>query len=187
MVAEKFNRQALEALSQLTTASLSRADFQTAPKADAADRQRLDVPVVGRRAEYETLIKAHQRAQQHGMRLLTVRGRAGIGKTRLTEQFVTGLQHRAPMCSSAGPLPPVPAFPINPSRAGCAGRPIRIRSQSWSHGAAEPEGHLAEKRKGNIMVLPPLGVWQCRVMAGALIAPEAASMQARIEAAMGRP
>ena len=53
-------------------------------------------------------------------------------------------------------------------------------------GTAEPEGYLAEKRKGNIMVLPPRGVWQCQVLAGALNAAEAAAMEARVDAAMGR-
>lgn len=53
-------------------------------------------------------------------------------------------------------------------------------------GTAEPEGYLAEKRKGNIMVLPPRGMWQCRVLAGALSATEAEMMEARIEAGMGR-
>lgn len=53
-------------------------------------------------------------------------------------------------------------------------------------GTAEPEGYLAEKRKGNIMVLPAHGVWQCRVLTGALSAAESAAMEARIETTMGR-
>ena len=52
-------------------------------------RQRLKIPFVGRQAEYETLIKAYQRALHHGLQLVTVQGQTGIGKTRLTEQFVT--------------------------------------------------------------------------------------------------
>ncbi|MFO7679138.1 MAG: BTAD domain-containing putative transcriptional regulator [Chloroflexota bacterium] len=52
-------------------------------------RQRLKIPFVGRQAEYETLIKAYQRALHHGLQLVTVQGQSGIGKTRLTEQFVT--------------------------------------------------------------------------------------------------
>ena len=56
---------------------------------DTTARQRLKFPFAGRRAEYETLIKAYQRAGHHGLQLVTVQGQAGIGKTRLTEQFVT--------------------------------------------------------------------------------------------------
>jgi DNA-binding SARP family transcriptional activator/predicted ATPase len=52
-------------------------------------RQRLKIPFVGRQAEYETLIKAYQRALHDGLQLVTVQGQAGMGKTRLTEQFVT--------------------------------------------------------------------------------------------------
>jgi DNA-binding SARP family transcriptional activator len=52
-------------------------------------RQRLKIPFAGRQAEYDTLIKAYQRARQHGLQLVTVQGQAGIGKTRLTEQFAT--------------------------------------------------------------------------------------------------
>ena len=58
-------------------------------KADTTARQRLSIPFVGRQAEYETLIKAYQRAGQYGLQLVTVQGQAGIGKTRLTEQFAT--------------------------------------------------------------------------------------------------
>jgi DNA-binding SARP family transcriptional activator len=160
---ERLQRQALDALSQLTSACLGRADFQTAqqfarqqlalepwreeahrqlmhalaamdertaalaqfercraslaealgiapssetialatrireahldphvqPRAYATNRQRLEIPFVGRRAEYEMLITAYERARQHGLQLLAVRGRVGIGKTRLTEQFIS--------------------------------------------------------------------------------------------------
>ncbi|MFO7705426.1 MAG: AAA family ATPase [Halopseudomonas sp.] len=57
--------------------------------ADTTARQRLKIPFAGRQAEYETLIKAYQRAGQQGLQLVTVQGQAGIGKTRLTEQFAT--------------------------------------------------------------------------------------------------
>lgn len=53
-------------------------------------------------------------------------------------------------------------------------------------GTAEPEGYLAEKAKGNLKVLPPHGVWQCHVLAGALSATEAAAMEAQIDRAMKR-
>ena len=51
--------------------------------------QRLNIPFVGRKTEFETLVKAYQQASQLGLQLVTVQGNAGIGKTRLTEQFVT--------------------------------------------------------------------------------------------------
>jgi predicted ATPase len=44
---------------------------------------------VGRQAEYETLVSAYHRAAHHGLQVVTVQGYAGMGKTRLTEQFVT--------------------------------------------------------------------------------------------------
>ena len=52
-------------------------------------RQRLKIPFVGRKNEYETLVKSYQQAKQQGLQLVTVQGYAGMGKTRLTEQFVT--------------------------------------------------------------------------------------------------
>ena len=56
--------------------------------ADTVVRPRLKTPFVGRKAEFETLRKAYQQASQQGFQLVTVQGNAGIGKTRLTEQFV---------------------------------------------------------------------------------------------------
>ena len=52
-------------------------------------RQQLKTPFVGRKAELETLRNAYQQAKEQGLQLVTVQGKAGIGKTRLTEQFVT--------------------------------------------------------------------------------------------------
>ena len=44
---------------------------------------------MGRTAEYKTLVKAYRWATSEGVQVVTVQGKAGIGKTRLTEQFVT--------------------------------------------------------------------------------------------------
>lgn len=70
-----------------------REDQQERPpphqSSDTVERQRLKIPFVGRKAEYETLVKAYRQASHHGLQLVTVQGKAGIGKTRLTEQFVT--------------------------------------------------------------------------------------------------
>ncbi|MFQ5435948.1 MAG: BTAD domain-containing putative transcriptional regulator, partial [Anaerolineae bacterium] len=57
--------------------------------ADTVARQRLKVPFVGREAEYKSLVNAYRQASSQGLQLVTVQGKAGIGKTRLTEQFVT--------------------------------------------------------------------------------------------------
>lgn len=50
---------------------------------------RLTLPFVGRQAEYETLLKAYRRASSAGLQVVVLAGKAGMGKTRLTEQFVT--------------------------------------------------------------------------------------------------
>ena len=50
--------------------------------------RRLTIPFVGRQLEFETLIKAYQQATRDGLQVVTVQGRAGIGKTRLTQQFL---------------------------------------------------------------------------------------------------
>lgn len=50
--------------------------------------RRLTIPFVGRQSEFETLIKAYQRAAGDGLQVMTVQGKAGIGKTRLTQQFL---------------------------------------------------------------------------------------------------
>ncbi|MBL8094927.1 MAG: DUF4432 family protein [Anaerolineales bacterium] len=46
---------------------------------------------------------------------------------------------------------------------------------------AEPEGYSAEKAKGNLLVLPPGGVWTCNMEMGALNPAEAAEESALIE------
>ena len=56
--------------------------------ADTGARRQLKTPFVGRQAESETLRKAYQQAGRQGLQVVTVQGKAGIGKTRLTEQFV---------------------------------------------------------------------------------------------------
>ncbi len=44
---------------------------------------------MGRKAEYAALVNAYQRAVRDGLQVVTLVGNAGIGKTRITEQFVT--------------------------------------------------------------------------------------------------
>jgi hypothetical protein len=51
---------------------------------------------------------------------------------------------------------------------------------------AEVEGYLAEKRKGNIKVLPPKGQFHCNVEFGALSPREVKDVEARIEEALSR-
>ena len=50
--------------------------------------QRLTIPFVGRQSEYEALVKAYQQVHQGAFQAITVVGQAGIGKTRLVQQFV---------------------------------------------------------------------------------------------------
>jgi tetratricopeptide (TPR) repeat protein len=52
-----------------------------------AERQRLTLPFVERQVEYEALVRAYQQATQYGLQIVTVQGQAGIGKTRLAEQW----------------------------------------------------------------------------------------------------
>ena len=56
-------------------------------KSDATTGQ-LTIPFVGRQAEYAELVQAYQQATGGGLRVVTLQGNAGIGKTRLTEQFL---------------------------------------------------------------------------------------------------
>lgn len=46
---------------------------------------------------------------------------------------------------------------------------------------AEPEGYTAEKAKGNVLLLPPGGVWTCSMQMGALTPAQAAQESALIE------
>ena len=55
---------------------------------DTVARPRLQMPFAGRKAEFAALRKAYQQASQQGVQLVTLLGKAGIGKSRLAEQFV---------------------------------------------------------------------------------------------------
>ena len=62
-----------------------------APRSDTSGevgRQRLTIPFVGRKHEYEALVQAYRRAKRDGLQVVTIGGNAGIGKTRLTQQFL---------------------------------------------------------------------------------------------------
>ncbi|MEM7801655.1 MAG: AAA family ATPase, partial [Chloroflexota bacterium] len=52
-----------------------------------AGQQRLTMPFVGRQAEFKKLSTAYQQMLQDGFQVATVLGKAGIGKTRLSDQF----------------------------------------------------------------------------------------------------
>jgi hypothetical protein len=51
---------------------------------------------------------------------------------------------------------------------------------------AEVEGYLAEKAKGNVRVLPPMGEFHCDVEFGALSSGEVKAVEERIEEALSR-
>jgi hypothetical protein len=51
---------------------------------------------------------------------------------------------------------------------------------------AEVEGYLAEKAKGNVRVLPPMGEFHCDVEFGALSSGEVEAVEERIEEALSR-
>jgi class 3 adenylate cyclase/tetratricopeptide (TPR) repeat protein len=52
-------------------------------------RRRLEAPLVGRTAELEQLVSAFERAQrEHQLETVTLIGHAGMGKTRLVEEFL---------------------------------------------------------------------------------------------------
>jgi len=53
-------------------------------------------------------------------------------------------------------------------------------------GTAEPEGYLAEKAKGNLLILPPQGVFLADILVGALDVDEASRMEKKINRLMGR-
>ena len=52
---------------------------------------------------------------------------------------------------------------------------------------AEADGYTAEKAKGNLRILPPGGVFSCRLQLGALDAGETARLRRKIEETMGDP
>ena len=53
-------------------------------------------------------------------------------------------------------------------------------------GTAEPEGYLAEKAKGNLLVLPPKGKFQAQIQVGTLDAEAARKIEGKIEKITGR-
>ena len=53
-----------------------------------AAHPRLSIPFVGRQAEFEQLVASYRRVINDGLQLVTLAGRAGIGKTRLAQQFL---------------------------------------------------------------------------------------------------
>jgi predicted ATPase/DNA-binding SARP family transcriptional activator len=53
------------------------------------ERRKLTIPFVGRQSEYEALTSAYKRAQQGGIQVVALVGEAGIGKTRLAQNFLS--------------------------------------------------------------------------------------------------
>jgi predicted ATPase len=69
----------------------------TATTRQAQQRQRLqrqnkyhelETPLVGRENEFSTLVAAYERARQGSVQVVAIEGEAGIGKTRLVEEFL---------------------------------------------------------------------------------------------------
>ncbi|MFQ5435819.1 MAG: AAA family ATPase, partial [Anaerolineae bacterium] len=65
---------------------------QTAPTPRQVNRNlrqsRLTIPFIGRNVEFKTLLNAYQRAISEGLQVVMLSGKAGIGKTRLCQQFL---------------------------------------------------------------------------------------------------
>ena len=53
-------------------------------------------------------------------------------------------------------------------------------------GTAEPEGYLAEKAKGNLLVLQPMGKFQANIRIGTLDANAAQGIERKINQITGR-
>lgn len=52
------------------------------------EHRQLTMPFVGRKREHGTLVSAYQRACHDGMQVVMLFGKAGVGKTRLTQTFL---------------------------------------------------------------------------------------------------
>jgi DNA-binding SARP family transcriptional activator/tetratricopeptide (TPR) repeat protein len=52
------------------------------------ERRRLTTPFVGRHSEHGALVRAYQQARRDGVQVATLLGEAGIGKTRLAQEFL---------------------------------------------------------------------------------------------------
>jgi len=59
---------------------------QAQPQAD--NPRQLITPFVGRHREYETLVQAYRQATDNTLQVVSMVGNAGLGKTRLAEQFL---------------------------------------------------------------------------------------------------
>jgi DNA-binding SARP family transcriptional activator/tetratricopeptide (TPR) repeat protein len=53
------------------------------------ERRQLTIPFVGRQSEYEALTRTYQVAHKGGLQVLALVGEAGIGKTRLAQNFLS--------------------------------------------------------------------------------------------------
>lgn len=75
-----------ELAQRIRTDQIQRPSLPQAVSTD--ERPRLITPFVGRQAEYATLVNAYRRARSAGLQVVTLAGKAGMGKTRLAEQFI---------------------------------------------------------------------------------------------------
>jgi DNA-binding SARP family transcriptional activator/tetratricopeptide (TPR) repeat protein len=62
-------------------------DHQRQPTS-STERRRLTTPFVGRKAEHAILVKAFQQARRGSLQVVALLGEAGIGKTRLAQNFL---------------------------------------------------------------------------------------------------
>lgn len=53
-----------------------------------AQPQRLTIPFVGRKTEFAAIVEAYRQTAVHGLHVVTLVGSAGIGKTRLAQEFL---------------------------------------------------------------------------------------------------
>ncbi len=58
------------------------------PPAVGAEEPLLTIPFVGRRTEFAQLVNTYQRSADRGLQMITLVGNAGIGKTRLAQEFL---------------------------------------------------------------------------------------------------
>lgn len=71
---------------QIRKQQLGRGDG--GPAGVPAEHRRLTIPFVGRKSEYEALVRAYERVRSGGLQVAALVGEAGIGKTRLAQNFL---------------------------------------------------------------------------------------------------
>jgi DNA-binding SARP family transcriptional activator/predicted ATPase len=74
---------------QALAARIRDQQFEQQAQRQPDSPRRLTTPFVGRHREYETLVKAYRQASGGTFQVVSLVGKAGIGKTRLAQQFLT--------------------------------------------------------------------------------------------------